>query len=68
MKTKKKIGRPLLPKKDVRKDYVGIRLDAGERKKLDSICEETEKTISDLVRFRVLNLSEGEIEAIRSGA
>jgi PHP family Zn ribbon phosphoesterase len=51
-----------------RSEKLEVRLLIDERKKLDLICEEAGTTISELVRFRVLNLSEGEIEAIRQGA
>jgi hypothetical protein len=70
MKTKKsdrKIVRRL-PAAERRIGDIRIRLNDAERKKLDSVCEETEMTISDIVRVRVLNLSESELEALRTGA
>jgi hypothetical protein len=71
MKKKKKIARKIvrrLPAAERRIGDIRIRLNDAERKKLDSVCEETEMTISDIVRVRVLNLSEEEIEALRTGA
>ena len=64
----KKIGRPFLPKKERRDSSVEVRLNDDERKRLDAICAEAEMQISKLIRLRVLNLSESEIEALRQRA
>lgn len=48
-----------------RKDQkVEIRVNEIERKALDRICEQAEMTISELVRHRVLSLTEKEIDAL----
>lgn len=67
MKKKPKMGRPPLPAYKRRDHKFEIRLNVEERKRVSAICRATGQTISDLFRFRVLGLSERELEAIARG-
>lgn len=66
MSTKKpKMGRPPLPANKRRDETFEFCLSSAERKELDRACEECDMTLSELIRFRVLGLSERERESIR---
>ena len=62
------MGRPPKPPKELRIKGIEVMLTIDERKRLDKICVETEMTISELLRYRVLNLSESEEAALQARA
>jgi hypothetical protein len=58
--TKAKIGRPKLPKGEAKGRIVPIRLNAQDRKRVESVAKASQKTVSEWIRGAITMAMEAQ--------